>query len=208
MKNSAIITFGTLAILTLIAPMAAFFLSRKGLFGKSAVFYLLLIGMFVAPHSMMVPTYKLMSQVHLADSLLGLIVLYVASGLPYCIFIIRPSFLMIPKSLEESAKIDGLSTFKIYWRILFPLVKSALVVALILEGVFVWNDFFYPLLLLRTASKYTLPLCLYVFQGAHFIRYGPLCASILISAIPMVLLYVFLADQIRKGIAAQVGVKA
>lgn len=208
MTNSFIITIGSVLILAIISPMGAYALSTGNLRGKKIVFYLLLIGMFIAPHMMMVPLYKLMAQLHIVNTFFALIAAYVSSGLPYCVFLIRPAFLVLPKSLEESARVDGLSTFQIYRKIALPLAMPAVIVALILEAVFIWNDLFYPLLLLKTESLFPLPLRLIVFRGTFTIRYGLLSAGIIISAVPMVILYIFFADRIRKGMAAQLGMKA
>jgi raffinose/stachyose/melibiose transport system permease protein len=115
-KNSVIITAGSIVILFIIAPMAAYALSKTG-FWLELSLYILLAGMFIAPHITLIPLYVLLKQFNLIDTHLGLILLYVSSGLPYCVFTSRLGFLSIPKSLEESAKVDGLSSFEIYWKI-------------------------------------------------------------------------------------------
>ncbi|MEM3060841.1 MAG: carbohydrate ABC transporter permease, partial [Candidatus Bathyarchaeia archaeon] len=205
-KNSSIVTIGSIVILFIIAPMAAFALSKTG-FWLELSLYILLVGMFIAPHIALIPLYVLLKQLGLVDTHLGLILLYVASGLPYCVFTSRLGFLPIPKSLEESAELDGLSQFEIYWKIALPLALPTVLIAMILEAIFIWNDFLYPLIFLRSNDMATLPLGLVIFRGMYLIQYGPLAAGIIISMAPLLMLYLLFSEKIKRGIAAGLGVK-
>jgi raffinose/stachyose/melibiose transport system permease protein len=127
--------------------------------------------------------------------------------LPYCVFTSRLGFLSIPKSLEESAKVDGLSSFEIYWKIALPLALPTVLIAMILEAIFIWNDFLYPLIFLRSNDMATLPLGLVIFRGMYLIQYGPLAAGIIVSTVPLLILYLLFSEKIKRGIAAGLGVK-
>lgn len=205
-RNSAIITTLSLAILALISPITAYALS-KPVFGGKMFFYVLLIGMFMAPQVFIIPLYVLLNQMELVDSILGLVIVYVAGCLPYCVIIIRAAFLGLPKALEDSAKVDGLSTFQTFRKIMLPLVMPAVYTALIIEGIWIWNDFFYPLILTRSREMFTLPLGIAIFRGGYMIQYGPLSAGTFLSMVPVIILYMIFADLIRRGIAGSVGVK-
>ncbi|MCK4477062.1 carbohydrate ABC transporter permease [Candidatus Bathyarchaeota archaeon] len=207
LRNSLIITAGSIIILFVISPMAAYALGRAEYRGKRTVFYFLLAGMYVAPQVIIVPLYVLLKNLGLIDSHLGLILVYVATALPYSIFIARLGFLSIPPSLEDAAKIDGLSTFQTYWRIALPLALPTVLIAMSLEAIFIWNDFLYPLVFLRSTDMMTLPLGLFIFRGQYLIQYGPLAAGIIISTIPPLILYMFFSEKIKKGIAAGIGAK-
>lgn len=207
LKNSVIVTAGSIAILFIVSPMAAYALGRAEYRGKGTVFYLMLMGMYVAPQVAIVPLYVLLNSLGLIDQYLGLILVYVAFGLPYTIFISRLGFLSIPQSLEDAARVDGLSTFQTYWRIALPLALPTVLIAMTLEAIFIWNDFLFPLVFLRSADKVTLPLGLYIFRGSYLIQYGPLAAGIIISTVPLLILYLLFSEKIKKGIAAGVGVK-
>jgi ABC-type glycerol-3-phosphate transport system permease component len=205
--NSVIVTGGSIAVLFLFAPMAAYALGKAEYAGKNIVYYLLLAGMYVAPEAAVVPLFVLLNSLGLIDSLLGLIFVYTAFGLPYTIFIARLGFLSIPNSLEEAAKVDGLSTFQTYWRIALPLALPTVLIGLILEAIFIWNDFLFPLIFLRSAEKITLPLGLFIFRGSYLVQYGPLAAGIMITTVPLLILYLLFSERIKKGIAAGIGVK-
>jgi ABC-type glycerol-3-phosphate transport system permease component len=205
--NSVIITAGSVVLLFVVSPMAAYALGRAEYHGKNLVYYALLAGMYVAPQVAIVPLYVLLQSFGLINTHLGLILVYTAFGLPYTIFIARLGFLSIPSSLEDAAKVDGLSTFQTYWRIALPLALPTVLIALILEAIFIWNDFLFPLILLRTTDMRTLPLGLYIFRGAYLVQYGPLAAGIIVSTVPLLILYVLFSEKIKKGIAAGVGVK-
>ncbi|MEM3506962.1 MAG: carbohydrate ABC transporter permease [Candidatus Bathyarchaeia archaeon] len=205
-KNSLIVTAGSIFILFIISPMAAYALSKTG-FWLEISLYILLAGMFIAPHIALVPMYILLKQFGIINTYLGLILLYVASGLPYCVFISRLGFLSIPKSLEESASIDGLSPFRIYLKICLPLALPTVLIAIILEAIFIWNDFLYPLVFIRSNEMATLPLGLVIFRGMYLIQYGPLAAGVVISMVPLLILYLLFSEKIKKGIAAGLGIK-
>jgi raffinose/stachyose/melibiose transport system permease protein len=199
--NSVIVTAAVVGILAIISPMAAYVLASYEFRGKKMVFYGLIAGMLVAPHVAIVPLYVLLQQLGVIDTYFALILTHVAWGLPYSTFIARAGFLGIPKSIEESARVDGLSTFQIYRKIMLPLAAPAVAVALILQAIFVWNDFLFPLIFLRSSDLFTLPLGLVVFRGMYIIRYGPLSAGVIISSIPLIAFYVFLSDYVKKGIS-------
>lgn len=206
--NSVTVTGLSIVILFVISPMAAYALSRAEYRGKGAVLYLLLAGMYIAPQVVIVPLAILLQNLGIMNSLLGLVMVYVATGLPYSIFISRLGFLSIPSSMEDAAKVDGLSTFQTYLRVALPLALPTVLIAMILEAMFVWNDFLFPLVFITSPDKYTLPLGVYMrFHGSYVVQYGPLSAGIMISTIPLLILYLLFSERIKKGVAAGIGVK-
>jgi raffinose/stachyose/melibiose transport system permease protein len=205
--NSVVITTGSIVILFFLAPMAAYVLGRSRFLGKRPIFYAVLAGMYITPQVALVPMYTLLSSLSLIDTYLGLILIYVASGLPYCIFISRLGFLSIPASLEESGRVDGMSTFQRYRKIALPLAMPTVLIAMILEAIFIWNDFLFPLVFIRSSSLYTLQLGLFMFQGSFLIRYGLLAAGVIFTTVPLLVLYIIFSTRIKKGIAASLGIK-
>jgi raffinose/stachyose/melibiose transport system permease protein len=205
--NSIIVTTLSIVLLFVISPMAAYALARAEYRGKGTILYILLAGMYIAPQVSIVPLAILLQSLGLMDSAIGLVMVYVASGLPYSIFISRLGFLSIPSSLEDAAKVDGLSTFQTYRKVALPLALPSVFIAMILEAIFIWNDFLYPLVFITSPDKNTLPLGLFRFQGSYLIQYGPLAAGIMISTVPLLILYILFSERIKKGIAAGIGVK-
>jgi raffinose/stachyose/melibiose transport system permease protein len=204
--NSAIITAASVVILAFMSPITAYALS-KPIFGRRFLFYFLLAGMFMAPQVFIIPLYVLLNQIGIIDTHLGLIIVYVAGCLPYTVIIIRAAFLGLPRSLEDSARVDGLSTFQTFRKIMLPLVMPAVYTALIIEGIWIWNDFFYPLILTRSREMFTLPLGIAIFRGGYLVQYGPLSAGTFLSMLPVIILYMIFSDLIRRGVAGGVGVK-
>jgi len=198
-KNSIIVTFLSVAIIAIIAPMAAYSLARLEFKGKKLIFYLFLGGMFIAPISALVPLLILLKNLHLVNTYFGLVFPYVAYGLPLSIFILRSFFVTMPYSLEDAARVDGLSPFKIYWKIMLPLASPALYTAIILQTIFIWNEFLFALVFLRSPDMFTLPRGLMIFRGTYVTMYGPLNAGIIITAVLPIVIYIIFSDRIRKG---------
>jgi raffinose/stachyose/melibiose transport system permease protein len=205
--NSIIVTTLSIVLLFVISPMAAYALARAEYRGKGTILYILLAGMYIAPQVSIVPLAILLQSLGLMDSAIGLVLVYVASALPYSIFISRLGFLSIPSSLEDAAKVDGLSTFQTYRKVALPLALPSVFISMILEAIFIWNDFLYPLVFITSPDKNTLPLALFRFQGSYLIQYGPLAAGIMISTVPLLILYILFSERIKKGVAAGIGVK-
>jgi raffinose/stachyose/melibiose transport system permease protein len=204
--NSIIVTAGTLAILAALAPPAAYVLAKPKTWTR-VLFYVFMLGIFIDPAVIIIPLYSLLNALRISDTLIGLILVFSASSFPYAILIVRASFLAVPRSIENSAKVDGLSTFQIFWQISLPLVMPAVFAALMIEGIFAWNNFFFPLVILRTASNFPLPLGLTGFLTQYGVYLGPLSAGVVISSLPIMVLYVVFADLIRRGLAGGLGVK-
>jgi len=198
-KNSVIVTLFSIAIIAIIAPMAAYSLARLEFKGKKLIFYLFLGGMFIAPIAALVPLLILLRDLHLVDTYFGLIFPYIAYGLSLSILILRSFFVTLPRSLEDAARVDGLSPFKIYWKIMLPLALPALYTVIILQTIFVWNEFLFALVFLRSLDMFTLPRGLMAFRGTYVTMYGPLNAGIIIAALPPIILYIIFSDRIRKG---------
>ena len=198
-KNSIIVTFLSVAIIAIIAPMAAYSLARLKFKGKKMIFYLFLGGMFIAPVSALIPLLILLKNLHLVNTYFALVFPYVAYGLPLSIFILRSFFVTLPRSLEDAARVDGLSPFKIYWKIMLPLALPALYTTIILQTIFIWNEFLFALVFLRSTGMFTLPRGLMTFRGTYVTMYGPLNAGIIITAILPIILYIIFSDRIRKG---------
>ena len=203
-KNSLIVTIVSAGIIALVSPMAAYALARLNFRGNRSIFYLFLGGMFIAPISALVPLLILLRQLGLVDTYFALIFPYVAYGLPLSIFILWSFFVTMPRSLEEAARVDGLSPFQTYWRVMLPLASSALYTAVALQVIFIWNEFLFSLVFLRSPEMFTLPRALTTFRGTYVTMFGPLNAGIIIAALPPIILYSLFSDRIRKSMAISI----
>lgn len=133
----------------------------------------------------------------------GLILIYVAFALGQGVFLFTGYYSSIPVELEEAAEIDGCTTTQTFFRIVFPLAKPMTVTVIILNVLWIWNDFLLPLLILnKSAAMWTLPLYQYNFKSAYTFDYNLAFASFLFSIIPMIIMYILLQKNIIEGLTA------
>jgi raffinose/stachyose/melibiose transport system permease protein len=118
------------------------------------------------------------------------------------VFVLAAFFRSLPRELEEAARIDGAGEFRIFTRVMVPLVKPAIATVVVFRFVPLWNDFFFPLVLLRTTSKYTLPVGLTQFFGEYLTNWSALFAGLTIATLPLVILFVVATRKIVEGLTA------
>ena len=202
MGNSLIITIISVATLIFLGALASYPIAKKRLFGGNFLYILFLSGLMIPPQVIVIPLFILERKLGLIDSLLGLILVYIATQLPITIFIFVGFMRSIPKDLEEAAYLDGCSNIGTFWKIIFPLVKPATATVSILTSLNIWNDFFYPLILINTQENRTLTLGLYAFKGIYLVTFTQLFAYMSTMAVPIIILYLILQKFIIKGMVA------
>ncbi|KFI44978.1 carbohydrate ABC transporter membrane protein 2, CUT1 family [Bifidobacterium bohemicum] len=189
--NSAIITVASVALTLLTNTFVAYAIARnmdKRFF--RFLYYFFIAAMFVPFPVIMLPLAKQMGALHL-DNQLGLIILYMTLGLGTNLFIATGFIRSIPISLEEAARIDGASTWTIFWKIIFPLMGPINATIAILTALWAWNDFLMPLIVLTDQSNQTIPLAQYVFSSQFATNYPMAFASYLMAMAPILVVYVF-----------------
>jgi len=147
----------------------------------------------------MTPLYIEVFKLKLLDTYFGLILPRATSA--FGIYMMRSFFVSLPKSLEESARIDGFGEFRIYWSVMLPLCKPALLTLGIFHFMNNWNDLLYPLMLTSSADMRTLSSGLALLVGNKVIKYGPTLAATMISLLPLLILYIFVQKYFTEGIA-------
>lgn len=185
-----------------IAAAAAYALARIRFRGGRAVLMIIAIGSMVPVQIGLGPLFSTMLDLDLLDSLYGLILPYLAFGIPYQIFVLYGFFRTIPDELEESARIDGASTFRIFWQIVLPLAKPALAALLVLDFVATWNEYAMATTLLQSQGNWTIPLAVQGFSTQHGTDYGPMNAFIFMSAIPVLIVYLLFQRYFVSGALA------
>ena len=200
--NSLAVTVGAVAISTAVATMAAYALAR----GRSRIFRwlesLFLSGLMLPIHLAILPIFYLFDGLGLVDSRLGLMLMYAASGIPFSIFVLTTFFRQLPEELEEAAALDGATSWQTFWRIMVPLVRPALATVAVFRFVPIWNDFLFPLVLLRREEKYTLPVGLTTFFGENATNYSAVFAGLVITTVPLIVLFLVATKQIVAGLTA------
>lgn len=200
--NSLFVTVTSVLLILLCASMAAYGLARYTFSGVGALRLYFLSGLMVPLRLGVVPLFLLMQRLNLIDSHWSLILTYLASGMPFSIFLLSGFFKQLPKELEFAARIDGCTEFQTFWLVMLPLVRPALATVAIFNFVPVWNDFFFPLIFLRSDHLKTIPLGMTIFFGQHQINWSFLFAGMTIASLPLLVLYLSLSGQFIKGLTA------
>jgi len=196
--NTAIITVFGVAGIILVSSMAAWKLARS--LGRiSWLLYLVFAFAMVIPFQIiMVPIVGLSTDLRLA-SIWGIVPMYWGLGAPLAVFMYHGFVKGVPRELEEAASIDGAGQFFVFFRVVFPLLKPITATILILDALWLWNDFLLPLVVVKAG---TLQLEQLHFYGMFLREYGPAAASLILSAAPIIVLYLALQKYIIRGIAA------
>ncbi len=187
-----------------ISAMAAYALARMQFRGKNLIFGVLIGTMFVPGFIFLMPNYLLMNQLGWLDTIFALVVPGAAGA--FGVFFLRQFFLSIPRELEETALIDGANTWTILIRIVIPISRPALVTLGVLAFLGNWNDFVWPIFVLFSPERLTLPAGLSSLRGAFAVDYPVVMAGATVAAIPVLILYAFVQRYVIEGVATS-GIK-
>ncbi|MFT4006343.1 MAG: carbohydrate ABC transporter permease [Lacrimispora sp.] len=189
-KNTVVFAAGTTALAVLFDSLSGYAFARLEFKGKDKIFILVLLTMMVPFQVMMIPLFLESHFLGLLDTYAGLILPKATSA--FGIFMMRSYFAALPKDLEEAARMDGLSEFGIFWRIMLPLVKPGVLTLAIFHLMNNWNDLLYPLMMTSSTKMRTLSAGLALFVGEHATTYyGPQLAGALLSILPLFVVYMF-----------------
>jgi multiple sugar transport system permease protein len=198
-KNTIIFAGGVTLISLLFDSMAGYAFARLFFKGKNIIFSIILLTMMVPFQIIMTPLYLEIYKFGLLNTYAGLILPRATSA--FGIYLMRSFFSGLPKSLEESGRIDGMSEFRIYRSIMLPLCKPALLSLGIFHFMNNWNDLLYPLMLTSTINMRTLSSGLAILVGNKVIKYGPTLAAAMISLTPLMILYIIVQRYFTEGLA-------
>lgn len=198
--NSAIVCVTALILNIIIGCMASFALGRLRFKMSGAVMTYFLIGMMVPIHCILIPLFKTFSNMHLYNSLLGLIIPYTVVSLPTTIFIMTGFFKNMPNEMFEAACIDGCSIYKIFTSIALPLSKTGIFVTALMAFVGNWNELLLAMVFISDDAKKTLPVALSKFVGPYNTNYTQMFAAIIIAILPTIIVYCCFSNQIVDGL--------
>ncbi|GAA2824691.1 carbohydrate ABC transporter permease [Kribbella solani] len=201
--NSVIVTIGTIVPAVAISFMAAYAIIRgagsKFLAGVNGLF---LMGLAIPLQATIIPVYLLIIRMRLYDSLLALILPSIAFSIPLSVLVLSNFIRDVPKELFESMRVDGATEWGMLRGLAFPLTRPALVTVSIYNGLAVWNGFLLPLILTQSPGKRTLPLALWTFQGQYSVNVPAVLASVVLTTLPIVILYAVSRRQLLSGLTA------
>ena len=200
--NSVIITVIKVPLGLMFSAMAAYALARIRLRWNKLLLVFVLFGAMIPFQVMLAPLFTLVNSLGLIDTYIGIILPYLAFGVPYQVFILHGFFKAVPKELSEAALIDGASHFTTFRRIFLPISLPVLAALLILDFVATWNEFAMALVLLQDKNMWTLPLGLMSFQGQFSNNYGQLNAAIVMTVLPAVIVYLIFQRYFVSGLTS------
>jgi ABC-type glycerol-3-phosphate transport system permease component len=197
--NSTIIALLGVVITVVLSLLAGYAFAKYKFRGRTTLFFAYLITVMIPLQVVMVPTFVIVSMMHLNDNIWGVILPGAANGV--AVFIARQFILEIPDELIEAARVDGANAFTVFWRIVLPMCRPLIGVLIILTFVARWNDFLWPLIVLQTPGKFTLPIGLNTLAGTYFSPWDMIMAITLMSVIPVIAVFTIFQRSFVEGIA-------
>lgn len=198
-RNSLIFAGGVTLLSLFFDSIAAYAFARLRFPGRDGLFVLVLVAMMLPGQALFMPVYLVVRELGWLDSFTGLIVPRAASA--FGIFMLRQFFMALPRDLDDAARLDGAGEFRIYWSIILPLSKPALLTLAIFHFTNNWNDLLWPLLITSSDEMRTLPAGLAYYVSQYTVDYGPLMAGATIALAPLVLAFLFAQRFFIQGIA-------
>lgn len=197
--NSFLLSVPSTILIILISTMAGYTFARLPFFGRTVLFYLVVLGLLVPFFTYMIPLYFQLRSMQLLDTLAGAVLVLTSTGISFGTFFMRAFFSDLPEELEQAARIDGCSEWQIFTRVMLPLVSSGIGALAVFTFITTWNNFLVPLLYLPGGSYRPLTAGLYNFMGGRSIDIGPLAAGTLITILPIIVLFIVLQKQVTAG---------
>ena len=198
--NTFIITTLSVALIVFFSSMTAYAFVRFKWRVSKVLFGLFVSAMLIPFQAIMIPLVRIYGSMSLLNSIWTLVFMYIGFGAPLSIFIYHGFIKSIPVEIEEAAMIDGCSRIQTFFRVVFPLLKPISFTVVILAVLWIWNDYLLPSLVLVRAEQRTLPLSIYYFYGTYTVDYGLLMAGLLMTVLPILVVYLFLQKYIIKGV--------
>lgn len=198
--NSTVLTVASVSVMVILSAMVGYVLERRPGRWTPLANMLVLAGLIIPPA--VVPTIWVMQALGIYKTIPGLVLIEVAFGLSFCILLFRAFVSTIPRELDEAAVIDGAGPVRLFFQVIFPLLRSVIVTIVVVQAVFVFNDFQNPLYFLPGDDNATVQLTLYNFKSQFTTQWNLLFTDILLITIPPLIMYIFFNRQIVAGLTA------
>ncbi len=204
MKNDLIVSFLKVPLGIFVGSLAAFSMTRLKIKHSTGIFVFFLIGMMLPMQTALVPINMIYSKLGLLNTYFGLFYVYIGFGLSYCILIMRGFMKGIPKDIDEAAYIDGCNKWQLFYRIILPVSKPAIATLFITDFLSTWNEYLLASVIINDNAMKTVPVGIMTFVGEHGTDYGYLCAGVLVSVIPVMVVYLVFQRYFVEGMAGAV----
>ncbi|KND25239.1 carbohydrate ABC transporter permease [Streptomyces acidiscabies] len=203
LRNSVVVTVGAVVPAVAVSFMAAYAIVRGWRMRFLRVVNgLFLMGLAIPLQATVIPIYLIIIKLQLYDSLLALILPSIAFAIPLSVLILANFIRDVPKELFDSMRVDGATEWGTLWRLAAPLTRPAILTVTIFNALTIWNGFLLPLILTQSPSRRTLPLALWTFQGEYGVNVPALLAAVVLTTLPLIILYVFGRRQLLSGLTA------
>jgi raffinose/stachyose/melibiose transport system permease protein len=206
--NSFIVTVISIFFIVMLSSMCAWMLVRRGNRLSRLIFMIFVTTMLIPFQTLMMPLMQVMGGIKellgipMVDTLGALVYMNIGFGASMAVFLFHGFIKSVPLSLEEAATIDGCSCWGVFWRIVFPMLKPVTVTVMVLDVIWIWNDFLLPSLVLTSKANRTIPLSTASFFGEFTIQWNMAMAGLMLTIIPVIVFYLFSQKYIIKGVAA------
>lgn len=200
--NSLFITVTSTIVIVIVTSLAGYAIARKNTIFYNILYIIFIAGLTIPFQVTMVPLYKLGKTFGLVNNYYGIIFIYACLAVQSSVFLYTGFVKTVPRELEEAAFIDGCSFFRTFWQIVFPLLKPVTSTVIIINALYIWNDFLLPLIWIQKTSMMTIPLMQYNFYGEYNTNLNLAFAGFLLALIPIAIFYFLMQGQIVKGITA------
>lgn len=203
MLNSFLMSLAVIVCLITIGPMAAYSITRRRMATGRALRTFFVLGLMVPFQVVMIPLVKLFMMLGIQNTYFALLLHYVSWGLPLCIFIYSAFMATIPQALEEAAVVDGCGPMRMFWQVVFPLLKPCTVTIIIFWGLWIWNDFIQAFIVMGPGKGQLAFVQLYGFLQDKYVKdWSHLFAGTVVLSLPVTILYVVMQRQFLKGLTA------
>ncbi len=200
LKNSFILTIAAVALIVFVCSMVAFVQQRRKDGLSSFASILLLAGLIIPPA--VVPTIFVLQALGLFKTLIGLILIHLAFAMPFAVIVLRGFIGTIPREIDEAAIVDGASPMTLFFRVIFPLIRPAVITVIVVNAVLIYNDFVYALYFLPGDENATVQLTLFNFQSQFLTQWNLLFMNVVIITIPPLIMFILFSRKIVSGLAA------
>lgn len=198
--NTLIITALSVLIIIIFSSMTAYILVRKDWKFNKFIFFGMVLSMIIPFQGIMIPLVSIYGSMGMLNTKWALIYMYLGFGMSLAVFMYHGFIKSIPVELEEAAMIDGATRFQTFWQIVFPIMKPITMTITTLDVLWIWNDFLLPSLILIAPNERTLQLSTYAFNGTYTTDYGLSMSALMLSILPVLIIYLFLQKSIIGGV--------
>lgn len=198
--NSIFLTTVSMTTATIAGALASYAIARATTRVSGFVYLFIAVGIFLPLQLAIIPQFRLVRDLGLFNNYLGVILIYVATSIPFGVFLMTAFMRQVPKEITEAAVLDGAGYFSMFWRIFFPLARPAIATFWILQGVSIWNDYLIPLLLMTDRNRRTLTTGVLAFKQQYLADWGNIMAGVMIMSLPIIILFIVAQRQFLRGI--------